>query len=223
MITRRPLRDDVRREVLSRLLNGELPPGTRLKEIALADELGVSRTPLREALHELEWEGFVSSAPGRGFTVKRFSDREIQDVLPMLWTLEALAIDGLRFDGPTLDELDAVARQLPGAERIEDVVELDRIWHQRLVAGSPNRRLLTTIDPLQDTVRRYAYQYLRGEVGADWSREHLAVTKALRAGDTTKAAALLRAHWEGLMTTLVSRMAASVGNGNGNGRVHASA
>jgi DNA-binding FadR family transcriptional regulator len=82
-----PLRADLRLKVLERILNGKLSPGVRVNESRLAKELGVSRTPLREALFQLEREGFVRSDRDRGFSVEPMSAREIRELYPMLWTL----------------------------------------------------------------------------------------------------------------------------------------
>ena len=89
--TRAPLREDVRQIILDRILSGELPPGCRITESRLAAELGVSRTPLREALFNLESEGFVRSDLARGFSVAPLSVREVRESYPILQTLEVLA------------------------------------------------------------------------------------------------------------------------------------
>jgi DNA-binding GntR family transcriptional regulator len=80
MSPKRPLRDEVKHQVLERVVRGRLPFGHRINETALAEELGVSRTPLREALLELQREGFLHSATARGFTVRPLTTHEIQEI-----------------------------------------------------------------------------------------------------------------------------------------------
>ncbi|MCZ7528349.1 MAG: GntR family transcriptional regulator [Acidimicrobiia bacterium] len=92
VIERRPLRDKVREEVLERLLRGVLPVGTNINEPELARELGVSRTPLREALLSLEREGLLDTHPGRGWWVAPLTPETVLDVYPIVGTLEALAV-----------------------------------------------------------------------------------------------------------------------------------
>jgi len=87
-----PIRTDLRRIVLERIVSGTLAPGVRIKEARLAEELGTSRTPLREALIKLEQEGFVRSELAHGFTVEPISGREVREIYPLLWTLETLAL-----------------------------------------------------------------------------------------------------------------------------------
>lgn len=206
MITRRPLRDDVRQEVLTRLLSGELPPGARLKEIALAEELGVSRTPLREALHELERDGFVHSIPGRGFTVTEFTAREVEEVFPLMWTLESQA---LRTGGPLPDplilELERINEKIvTERERPEVCLDLDRLWHQRLLSGVSNRRLSGWLDSLRDTIRRYDAHFTRQPTQFDTMAEHhRAVAQALRSGNVGQACHVLEEHWKGGMRGLL--------------------
>src|SRR5215213_8157418 len=91
-ITRVPLREQVHHAIIGRILREELAPGARLSDSALAGELGVSRTPVREALLRLEREGFLEVDVGRGFFVKPLSAGEVREVYPILWTLEVMAL-----------------------------------------------------------------------------------------------------------------------------------
>ncbi|HEY1176094.1 MAG TPA: GntR family transcriptional regulator, partial [Phytomonospora sp.] len=83
-IERRPLRDQIKREVLGRLRRGDFPAGQNINEGRLAGELGVSRTPLREALIALEIEGLIESQPGKGFRFAPVSPREYQELCPVV-------------------------------------------------------------------------------------------------------------------------------------------
>ena len=86
-ITREPLREQVHRAIVGRILREDLAPGARISDSVLAQELGVSRTPVREALLRLEREGFLDVDVGRGFFVKPLSAGEVREVYPILWTL----------------------------------------------------------------------------------------------------------------------------------------
>jgi DNA-binding GntR family transcriptional regulator len=93
VIQRKPLREQVQREIRERIVDGRLPAGESLNEIRLAGELGISRTPLREAMLGLEAAGFLVSAMGRGFRVPPLAASEFRDLAAMLARLEPLAVE----------------------------------------------------------------------------------------------------------------------------------
>ena len=92
MISRAPLRDEVCRQILDRIHRGDLPPGSRVRDGDLASQLGVSRTPIREALLHLAQEGVLDAAMGRGFRVRRLDAVELREVGDILGSLESLAL-----------------------------------------------------------------------------------------------------------------------------------
>src|SRR6516164_1747566 len=93
LISKKPLRDDIHALLRERIVKGGVPPGNRLQDVQLASELGVSRTPVREALLRLEREGLVESDPNRGFFVAPLSRQEVLEIYPMVWALKCLALD----------------------------------------------------------------------------------------------------------------------------------
>lgn len=200
VIERRPLRDKVREEVLERLLRGVLPVGTNINEPELARELGVSRTPLREALLSLEREGLLDTHPGRGWWVAPLTPETVLDVYPIVGTLEALAV---RLTPPEtfpalVDELDRInASRLDVADDPAAGRAVDDAWHDLLTSGYRNRRLRETVAALKRiVVHRYEYAFMQAGRDVERSvRQHAAVTKALRDGDLTAAAAAIEAHW----------------------------
>ena len=88
-----PLRDVVFKTLREAILTGELEPGERLMEIKLADKLGVSRTPIREAIRKLEIEGLVNMTPRKGAVVAEISEEDLQNVLEVRRVLEKLAVE----------------------------------------------------------------------------------------------------------------------------------
>ncbi|HYC30932.1 MAG TPA: GntR family transcriptional regulator [Gemmatimonadales bacterium] len=198
VVTRSPLGDQVYSEVVTLLHRGELLPGTRVRDSAIAERLGVSRTPAREALLRLSREGLLDAGPGRGFRVRPLDRAELRDVGAILAELEPLALrlspdlapDRLR----RLDELVKQMEQSRGdAGR---VIELDETWHQTLLDGCPNRRLLDLIASLRRVPRRYLHAYLReaGRLGLS-TLHHTRLLAALRAGDRAGATGLLERRW----------------------------
>ncbi|ADB51755.1 GntR family transcriptional regulator [Conexibacter woesei] len=207
-IARTPLREEVRRRLLAQLFDGTLPVGERINERRVAETLGVSRTPVREALMALEQEGFVASRPARGFAPTPLSARDVREVYPMVAALEALAV---RSTEPAvlaarLDALAALADELAAAgDDARRVQRLDDRWHERLVSGCDNDRLLRTLDGLKRVVRRYELAWLGERERVELSTaQHHAIVAALRTGDLDDATALIELNWRGTMAGLLA-------------------
>ncbi|HEX6750962.1 MAG TPA: GntR family transcriptional regulator [Longimicrobium sp.] len=208
-ITRVPLREQVHRAVVDRILREELPPGSRISDSVMAQELGVSRTPVREALLRLEREGFLEVDVGRGFFVKPLSLAEVRETYPILWTLEVLA---LRLSPPpereTVAEMDRINRELAEAgDDPERRIDLDVAWHAAMVSGCPNGRLLELIASVKAVVRRYEYAYMQssGHIHVS-TRAHDDIARALERGDVDAAVSLLEANWRFGMEEFVEWM-----------------
>jgi len=197
-ISRLPLREQVHTELLDRIHRGDLAPGSRIQDTTLARQLGVSRTPVREALLRLAREGVLDADAGRGFRLRRFARDELRDVGGILAVLEPLAL-GLApdFTAERLAALADLARELERARGdVARIVELDEAWHRSLLADCPNRRLLELIGTLRQVPRRYLHAYLREARRVSLSAlHHTRVLDALRRGDRTAAGALLERRW----------------------------
>jgi DNA-binding GntR family transcriptional regulator len=198
VISRVPLGAQVYGEILQLVQRGELAPGTRVSDAALAGRLGVSRTPVREALLRLAREGVLDADTGRGFRVRRLDRAELRDVGAILAELEPLALRlAQELPAERLERLGEIARQLEQTRGdIGRAVELDEAWHQLLLEGCPNRRLLELIATLRQVPQRYVYAYLReaGRVSLS-TLHHTRLLAALRSGDREAAAGLLERRW----------------------------
>jgi DNA-binding GntR family transcriptional regulator len=206
---RSPLREDIRQTVLERILSGELPPGSRITESRLATELGVSRTPLREALFNLESEGFVRSDLARGFSVAPLSVREVRESYPILQTLESLALRSIgalaEAAAPELRKINKELGAVAGDSARGQL--LDHQWHDALLAACPNRRLLDLIARLKETVSRYERLYMRdATLVAASVAQHLRVIEALEARDLDRAVRELEENWRFALETLLVRL-----------------
>ena len=196
-MARTPLRSDLLEQVTDRVLDGRLPAGARVNEVHLAKELGVSRTPLREALIGLAARGLLVSAPGRGFLVPPFDPDEARRLYPLVAELEALA---LRWTSPVElvglpDALDAVADEMALATGAE-LSEVDDRWHALLLSRCPNPHLLRLIEQTKPLLKRYESAYFAGDGHAGESiGEHRRIAAALRDGDLDTASAVLVANW----------------------------
>ena len=197
-MARTPLRSDLIEEITARVLDGRFAAGARVNEVHLARELGVSRTPLREALIGLADRGLLVSAPGRGFLVPPFDPGEARRLYPLVAELEALA---LRWTSPLElaglpDALDAVADEMTAAPTGDDLSEVDERWHALLLSRCPNPHLLRLIEQTKPLLKRYESCYFGGAERAGESiGEHRRIAAALRDGDLPAASAVLVRNW----------------------------
>ena len=195
-ITRSRLRDEIVDRLARMIVDGELGD-ERLKEVELATRLGVSRTPLREALLVLERDGLVVSEVNKGFRVAALSERRVRELYPILGTLEGLAV---RESGPLLRphlaELRAVNAELRASKTRAKRHALDRRFHELLCEPCPNRSLVEMVRSLWLHAQRFDGAADRGMAEPAGSlREHIAITDAIAGGDYAGAAGQLDEHW----------------------------
>ncbi len=198
MITRVPLRDEVYRQLMERISRGDLPPGSRVKDTEMAGLLGVSRTPVREALLRLTREGVLDADMGRGFSVRRLDEAEMRETGAILSSLEGLALEiSAGVPAERLARLGAIDQELAAVRGDPDrCIDLDEQWHRTLLEGCPNGRLLSLISSLWQVPRRYMRAYLRDAGRLSLSTQHHArIIEALRRNDRETAAQRFRHHW----------------------------
>lgn len=201
VIPRQPLRGQIRSHLVERLLGGDLEPGRQLNESELSEELGVSRTPLREALLRLEFEGLLRSQPGKGFSVAPLERDEMEHLFSLGVELESLALRWSEPVGPErLEELrslnDERAELLREGNDRDQLVRIDDQWHRLLVSGCDNQQLQELLRLVRNRLYRYVYHFSgeREEVEVA-VRDHEAIMDALEEGDVDRAVERLRKHW----------------------------
>jgi DNA-binding GntR family transcriptional regulator len=199
---RRNIAEAVRRAVVG----GQLAPGTRINESRLSADLGVSRTPLREALFSLESLGILEADPPRGFFVTPLSAREIRELYPIGRALDLLAVrSAMRFPKTTLDRLEAINDRFRAARRrAERARILDREFHQTLISPSQNQRLHAMLDGVQTSMERYERLYMSDEHDVERSaRQHDEIVRSLRRDDLEGALRVLGAQWDDSVQRLI--------------------
>lgn len=161
-----PLRDVVFNTLRQAILRGEMEPGERLMEIQLAQKLGVSRTPIREAIRKLELEGLVIMIPRKGAEVAHITEKDMRDVLEVRSTLEELAVT-LAIQNATdekIEELRAANKVFESAVVSKDVVNIvdtDVKFHDILYSMTDNARLIQIINNLSEQMYRYRLEYVK--------------------------------------------------------------
>jgi DNA-binding GntR family transcriptional regulator len=180
------------------IVSQTLGPGTRINESQLSTQLGVSRTPLREALSSLEGESLVRSEHDRGFFVPRLSSQEVRELYPIGRELDLLALRTTRhYSDATIGELGRLNRRFLKAKRNPQAARrFDAEFHALLIGACPNQRLLRTLAPIKAGMERYERLYMSDESDVVRSAVHHArIVDALKNGDIEAAAAALSDNW----------------------------
>jgi len=190
-------------QIKGMILSGAIPTGGTLNEEALSQELGLSRTPIREALQVLQTQGFVRIERYRGATVTGLDMRDVHELFDVRIALERHCIAEAMSSGDALDlstmraaiEGHEAALAAGGADAMERAIECDRMFHFSILGLHDNHRLNEILENAWDQVVRCSWQIMhRHPVQADSLREHSAVLAALEAGDSDAALAASRAH-----------------------------
>ncbi|PAU74084.1 GntR family transcriptional regulator [Halomonas salipaludis] len=181
------------------ILCGKYGPGEALFESHLATDLGMSRTPVREALQLLAREGFVEANPARGYLVPRFTAEDMRELFEVRESLEGMATRAaaLYASNAEIEKLERICDEYEAAKNDVDTwTKLGAEFHSRIIDASRNRRLAIILDSLKDQImlcRRSSFQggqYRRD----DALREHLAILNAIKSGDGDAAEQHARIH-----------------------------
>lgn len=186
------------KRLLEDIARGDLAPGARLRETELAERLGISRTPVREAIRQLEADGLVAHIPRQGATIRQLDYPEVMELYEMRTVLEGTAarLAARAASELELDELEALNAELSRASGRAAYV-LNRQFHMTLLDAAKNRYLIKSVQSLQKTLLIIGQSTLMDATrAADAVAEHARVLQALRARDGAQAEALMRDHIE---------------------------
>lgn len=198
----KPLRELVLDAIRQAIITGTLKPRERLMEIQLAEELGVSRTPIREALRKLEMEGFIVMVPRKGAYVADISFKDIADIFEIRAALEGLAA-GLAAERITDEELEEMERLLVekaeaiSSSNMEKLVEVDTKFHEAIYKASRNERLTNIINNLREQIQRFRTKSLSYPGRMKRSlEEHCSIVEAIQSRDIQQARQVAQEHIE---------------------------
>ena len=195
-----PLRDVVFNTLRQAILTGELKPGERLMEIHLANKLGVSRTPIREAIRKLELEGLVVMIPRKGAEVAKITVRDLKDALEVRMAIDSLSVklacERLDEDDKTEIKQACVAfREAVKSGNVQAIVEGDERFHNTIYRASKNQKLITIAMNLREQVYRYRFEYVKDfSYHENLIREHDQITEAILKGDVETAQKIMKEH-----------------------------
>lgn len=205
-IIRDNISDSVTIELRNMIVDGRLPEGERINELPLAQQLGVSRTPLREALARLAQEGALRQVPRIGYFVRALTLEEFEQVYAIRPLLDP---EALRLAGhPSRDRTERLREINDRIERESDadtIIDLDDEWHLELVAGCPNQVLVDLIQQFIQRTRRYEIALMRERKNVLVAiADHNAIMAALRQRDLDAACAALRTNLQTGRTPIVA-------------------
>ncbi len=196
----KPLRELVFDTLREAIIMGEIPPGTRMMEEHLAEKLEVSRTPIREAIRQLEREGLVEIAPRRGAYVAGMSPKDCHEVLEIRAALEGLTTE-LAAQRATKEEVqrleEIVERFFLHAQHkdIQGLIQEDTAFHEVIYQASRNKRLLQMINGLRDQVQRFRITYISHlDRVHELAQEHQKILEYIAKGDAKHARDIAEHH-----------------------------
>ncbi len=205
----RPLGEVVYETLREAIIRQILKPGERLMEQELAEEMGVSRTPVREALRKLELEGYVVMIPRKGAYVAGLSIKDINNVFEIRSALETLAAE-LAASRATQEEIEEMERNLVmEAAHFETgdllkTIEVDTRFHELIYHASKNNRLQNMLKDLRDQVQRFRTTTLAAPGRMKFALdEHRRIVEAIAAGNVQEAKLAIREHIENAESALL--------------------
>jgi len=208
----KPLREVIFATLREAIIMGELKPGERLMEVQLAEKMGVSRTPVREAIRKLELEGFVNMIPRKGAHVARLSIKDIMDVLEVRASLDGLAtaLAAERITDEELRELKYVLNQFESyveKDNLQNIVKKDVEFHDIIYHASKNDKLIQIVNNLREQVYRFRVIYLKDFSSTkEVIKEHIKIFDALIEKDSNAAGEAAKSHIKNQEMMILKRL-----------------
>jgi DNA-binding GntR family transcriptional regulator len=209
------LGDRVYQHLIEAIATNRLLQGAKIQEDVLAEQMGVSKTPVREALRRLEAEGFISVDPHRTPEVRRLEPKDIEELYSVREFLERLAVRTIAATRPAPILADMEAVQVAAEARlanleavdVEESVSYNRRFHGLIFQGAANRRLRRLYQLIDVDVRRLSFQSIRvSGRRRDAVVQHRAILEAIKAGDADRAETLMTQHVQQARSDLLRQM-----------------
>ena len=207
-----PLRDVVFRTLRQAILTGEMKPGERLLEIHLANKLGVSRTPIREAIRMLELEGLVIMVPRRVAQVAQITEKSMSDVLEVRCALDELAVELAceRISEEEKRELEDACGEFEKAtvtKQVHVIAKADVEFHDIIFKAAGNPRLTQMINNLAEQMYRYRFEYIKDETQHQMLiEEHRRICESISNRDVAAAKEAIRVHIENQEKSIIRQI-----------------
>ncbi|MBC3798498.1 GntR family transcriptional regulator [Acetobacterium tundrae] len=196
----KPLREIVFETIRCAIITGELQPGQRLMEVRLAEEMGVSRTPVRESIRKLELEGLVKMVPRRGAYVTPMSVNDLKEMMEIRRALEELAAElaAMNATEEEIEKLYDANRRFGESALANDeagIIKNDMDIHDIIYEASGNKKLLAMINSLREQMQRFRAEYVhRIEDKTPLVDQHMEIIKKIENGESALAKAAVSEH-----------------------------
>jgi DNA-binding GntR family transcriptional regulator len=196
------------------ILSGDLKSGEIYSESDLAKQLGVSRTPVREALKELSYHGLINSTPGRGVQINQFNSRDIKEIYELresleLWIVDKVANNWENFDFKELEKMASEQKKALNDGDYEGFIALDRKWHREICRMAENSKIEEILVETRDIVQIAADQSIvvsgRGDIILE---EHNLILEKLKMGDAIGVKNAIKKHLNNSMTEILKLLKA---------------
>ena len=213
----KPLRDVVFENLREAILEGNLKPGQRLMEVQLAEQLGVSRTPVREAIRKLELEGLVVMIPRKGAYVANMSLKDVIDVLEIRSSLEGLAasLSAERITDEDIKTLESIVEEFEqnvDESNVEALLKNDVEFHECIFKSTNNKKLHQLINSLWEQVYRFRVTYISDyDSTVNIIEEHKMILDAIKKGDSEMAKKYAMEHIEKAENFMIESAINSIG------------
>ena len=214
-----PLRDVVFSTLREAILRGDLKPGERLMELQLAAKLGVSRTPIREAIRMLQQEGLAVTIPRKGAQVAAMTEKDVADVLLIREALEILAAQ-IACDNISAECLDALEENVKEFEKalkttdIKQIVQTDMDFHDMIYNSAGNPTLVAILNNLREQMYRYRFEYIKDSSQHErLVEEHKIIYQSILNKDKETAAAAARTHIDNQKKAIIRQIRLDRKNG----------
>jgi len=214
----KPLREVVFESIRGAIISGMLKPGERLMEVQFAEKMGVSRTPIREAIRKLELEGLVVMIPRKGAYVADLSIKDIADVLEVRAALEGLAsgLAALRMTEDEIKELKLIALQFKNAMEendVDNIIKRDMEFHDKIFKAARNDKLLQMTNSLREQVHRFRVMYVnKSDKSESLPKDHFDIAEAISDRNNDMAEEFAKRHIEKAEKHLMKMLKNSSGN-----------
>lgn len=196
MISKTSYRDQVREHLQGEMLRGKLNAGQSLSLVALAKELHISVTPIREALTQLEQSKIVTSIPNRGFVISDIDAKEAKNIYELIATLESLALANSEFSAKDLKDLERAQIKFNKARTAIERVQADLDFHEILTRNYDNAFAQQIIRDLKTRIFFYEKSYMEDIGLTDISdKQHLEIIELVEKGGQIKAADIIKENW----------------------------
>lgn len=204
-----PLRQIVYKDLLNRIVIGVLAPGEPVRDTEISEDMGLSRTPVREALLRLSRQGLLLNLHHRGFVVSEMTADVVRETYPIVWSMECLALrESSPLTNTTFSRLHRINKSLENSRnQVEKRITLDEQWHEVLLSRYENKRLKDAIAELKAVVRRYEFGYMRDtELMSHSVNDHAHLLDIIEEKGMAAAVVAMEEHWRYSMENLLKRI-----------------